>query len=102
MDTAPATSILAKSNTLSSFSWYSKVQVPHWTSFCYMLTNEHKNGKPLIDAAEGVLQMYIKFIEKRHKQAIKRFHRNQKDVGIAVANKVRKQGHHYSTLHCPT
>ena len=28
-------------------------------------------------------------------QVIKRFHRNQKDVGMAVVN---KQGHHYSTL----
>ena len=35
-------------------------------------------------------------------QVIKRFHRNQKDVGMAVVNKVHKQGHHYSTLHCPT
>ena len=34
-------------------------------------------------------------------QVIKRFHRNQNNVGMVVVNKVRKQGHHY-TLHCPT
>ena len=32
----------------------------------------------------------------------KRFHRNQKDVGMAMVNEVLKQGHHYSTLHCHT
>ena len=99
---APAILILVKRNMLCSVSWYSKVQVPHWTPFCYMLMNKHKNRKPSINAAEGVLQMYIEFIEKGHKQAIKRFHRNQKDVGMAVVNKVRKQRHHYSTLHSPT
>ena len=30
---------------------------------------------------------------------MKTFHRNQKYVGMAVVNKVHKQGHHYSTLH---
>ena len=34
-----------------------------------------------------------------HLQVTKRFHRNQTDVvGMAVVNKVHKQGHHYSTL----
>ena len=38
---------------------------------------------------------YIESIQKGHKQALKKkFHRNQKDVGMAVVNKVRKQGHH--------
>ena len=31
----------------------------------------------------------VEFIEKGHKQATKRFHRKQKDVGMAVVNKVR-------------
>ena len=77
---------------LRSVSWYSKVHVPRWTPFCYILMNKHKNRKLSIYAAESELRMYIK---KGHKQAIKRFHRNQKAVGMAVINKVRKQ---YPTL----
>ena len=41
-DTAPAISILAKLNFLCSFSRHSKVQVPHWTPFCYAVMNKHK------------------------------------------------------------
>ena len=40
-------------------------------------------------------------VSNLYQQAIKRFHRNQKDVGMAVVDKVHKQGYHYSTLHCP-
>ena len=102
---APAISILVKRTVLRSVSWYSKVQVPRWTPFCYVLMNKHytENRKPSIDAAGGihVLLLHIEFIEKGHKQVIKRF-KNQKDVRMAVVNKVHKQDHHYSTLHCPT
>ena len=45
-------------------------------------------------------------IWKRAGIPTKIFHRNQKDVGMAVANKVRKQvwtyNDFYSTMHCPT
>ena len=50
--------ILAKRNVLRCVSRYSKVQVPHWTPFCYMLMNKHKNRKLSIYAAEDVLRMY--------------------------------------------
>ena len=67
---APAISNLAKRNVLRS-----KVQVPRWTPFCYVIMNKHKNCKLSIYAAGSihVLQMYVEFIEKGHKQVAKNF-----------------------------
>ena len=64
--TAPAISILAKfSEKERAPLYFSKVQDPHWTPFCYTQMNKHKNGTPTIYAAEDILQMYTEFNKKR-------------------------------------
>ena len=47
-----------------SVSWHSKIQIPHWTPFCYMLMNKHKKCKATIYAAEDILQMYTEFVNE--------------------------------------
>ena len=43
---------------------------------------------------------YTELIKEGHKQVIKRFHRNQKDIEMAMANKVTNKD--CSTMHHPT
>ena len=76
--------------------------------FVMSLINKHKKRQPRFgvklsghfSASLRLTHMYT----IRHKKVIKRFHRNQKHVGMAVANKVWKQvwTYYHSTMHRPT
>ena len=66
-------------NVLCSVSHYFKVQVPHWTPFCYMVMNKHnKNCKPIIlfYVFDDILWMYT--LNSCKKAQTHNNHRNQK------------------------
>ena len=57
-----------------------------WTPFCYRF---NKNCKPRCEQLSVYQTAQIH--KNEHKQVIKRFHTNHKDVGMSVVNKLREQ-----------
>ena len=65
------------------------MQVPHWMPFWYTLMNKHETIRK---QSMKQKKLYCKYTLNSLKKATsKRFHRNQKDVGMALVNKVRIQ-----------